>query len=720
MKSGTFTRLSLICLVLLLPVLMLGQEEEANNDSTKKKKGLTLEPGRTISFDQTEGTWISLDVSPDGKTLVFDFLGDLYTMPISGGTATSLTSGMAFDGQPRFSPDGKSVVYTSDKSGGENIWIINLETKEETQLTEGNTDRYQSPEWTPDGEYIIASKAGMRSGPLTLWLYHKDGGKGVKLIDKPDDLKTTGAAFNQDDRYIWFAERRRDWSYNAIFPQYQLATYDRETGKKNTITSRYGSAIRPTLSPDGKWLVYGTRHDSHTGLIKRNLQTGEENWLAYPIQHDDQESRGTRDVLPGMSFTPDSKDLVVSYGGKIWRLPIDGGEAREISFRVKVDLEVGPRLDFDYPIEDSKEIIVKQIRDLAPSPDGKKLAFTALNRLYVMDLPEGTPRRLTTAAYVEAQPTWSPDGKWLAYVSWEGGEGNIYKVSANGGTPPQKLTSKGGYYQTPAWAPEGEKIVFIKDSPFTFKESIGSRASSSNSMISWIGANGGEITDIIAAQRRDYPHFDSKGERIYLNASGGELVSIRWDGSDEKSHVKITGEKAPGLEQPTSAKRIMVSPDGKSVLAEVYWDVYWVHLPYVGGETQKISVSSPDKATFPAKKLSDIGGQFAAWESSGTRIHWGIGNAHVVYDLAEAKDSSKYEPLERRIEVKAPRDIPQGQVVLKNARIITMKGNEILEKGDILIKDNRIEKIGPAGSFRTPGKAKEIDLTGKTIVPGFV
>ena len=349
-------------MILLLTITVQAQEEEQKEKKDSTKADLPLKPGRNYSVDTDEGAWISLDVSPDGQTIVFDLLGDLYTIPFSGGEATALTSGMAFEGQPRFSPDGQHIVYTSDKSGGEGIWIMNLETREEKQLTKGKTDRYQSPEWTPDGKYIVASKAGMRRGTVKLWLYHRDGGSGVKLMDKPESLKMTGGAFDSDPRYIWFAQRTGDWQYNTIFPQFQIARYDRQTGEQETMSSRYGSAIRPTLSPDGQWLVYGTRYHGETGLILRDQDTGEERWLAYPVQHDDQESRGTRDALPGMSFTPDAKELIVSYGGKIWRLPVGGGPAVKIPFRVKTEIEMGPQLDFEYPIEDAAEFVVKQIR----------------------------------------------------------------------------------------------------------------------------------------------------------------------------------------------------------------------------------------------------------------------------------------------------------------------------------------------------------------------
>ncbi len=150
--------------------------QEANGGS--EDEGLPLEPARTISFTTTEGSWISLDVSPDGGTIVFDMLGDLYTVPIAGGRATRITSGIAFDGQPRFSPDGSRIAYTSDLDGGENVWIMSLDGSDATQLTEGKVSRYQSPEWTPDGEYIVVSRTGMRAGVSKLWMFHMEGGQG--------------------------------------------------------------------------------------------------------------------------------------------------------------------------------------------------------------------------------------------------------------------------------------------------------------------------------------------------------------------------------------------------------------------------------------------------------------------------------------------------------------------------------------------------------------
>src|ERR1700742_4762882 len=84
-------------------------------------------PQKKVTINTDEGTWMNLDVSPDGKTIVFDLLGDIYSIPVTGGKATLLAGGKAWEVQPRFSPDGKLISYTSDKEGGDNIWIMNAD-----------------------------------------------------------------------------------------------------------------------------------------------------------------------------------------------------------------------------------------------------------------------------------------------------------------------------------------------------------------------------------------------------------------------------------------------------------------------------------------------------------------------------------------------------------------------------------------------------------------
>ncbi|HEY1007983.1 MAG TPA: amidohydrolase family protein, partial [Sphingobacteriaceae bacterium] len=744
------------------------QADTTKKDSTKAKKpvkDLPLEAARKVRINTSEGSWMSLDVSPDGKSVIFAALGDLYMIPITGGKAEPVTTGMAYDSQPRFSPDGKMIVFISDRDGNDNVWTLNLATKKTKQVSKGKVDYVEAAEWTPDGEYIIAAK-GRRN--LKLFMYHKDGGTGVQLIKTPDNMKTIEPAFGKDSRYIWFSRRNGAWNYNAQLPQYQLATFDRETGEIEGRTARYGSAFTPTLSPDGRFLVYGTRHNEHTGLMIQELETGEEKWLAYPVQRDEQESIAPLGVLPAMSFTPDSREVVATYGGKFYRIPVAGGPAREIPFTIDTEIEIGPRVAFKYPIKDDKNMTITQIRDAVVSPDGKQFAFTALNRLYVAGYPNGTPKRITGMETTEAQPSWSPDGKELAFVTYNEKDGGaIYKVAVSGKGKPVKLTTAPGFYSEPAWSNDGEQIVFIKGSAQAYREGPGPGAFASEESINWIPASGGKVNYIAKADMGANPHFvKGENDRIYLYSGGNGLISIRWDGTDRKSLIKVKGittfgsfadivedemalnrhvsEREP-QQQPSNAEVIIKAPVGDKALAQINNEIYVVTIPFVGGETPTISVADIASSQFPSWKLTEIGGQFPSWSADGTKVYWSIGNAFFSYDLTDsrakadalaqlkeqqketgaAEDKAKtaeltYKPVESRIRIEVPRDIPTGTVLLKGGRIVTMKGDEVIENGDILVENNRIRGVGPSGSLTVPADARVVDVSGKTITPGFV
>jgi Tol biopolymer transport system component len=322
---------------LLLPARAVTQDED---DSEKKEEGLPLAASETLSFTVTEGTWMSLDVSPDGQTIVFELLGDLYTLPISGGQATRIIGGLSFESQPVFSPDGSEIAFLSDRSGVENLWIANAGGSEPRAVTkDGPTrDRPQlmvSPSWTADGDYLLVSRSRPPDRTAAVFLIHRDGGSGVRLGEKPPEPtpgvpgaqppNRLGAVASPDGRYVYFSERRGTFSYNAQFPIWQVVRFDRETGAETTLTSAPGSAMRPLLSPDGRHLVYATRHRTQTALRVRDLGTGEERWLVNGVTRDDQESRASRDTMPGYAFTPDGSALLATVDGGFRRIDFQSG-----------------------------------------------------------------------------------------------------------------------------------------------------------------------------------------------------------------------------------------------------------------------------------------------------------------------------------------------------------------------------------------------------------
>ena len=731
------------------PVPAAAQDAPADttDDKDPLAEKLPLEPARTVSLTADRGSWMSVDVSPDGRSVVFDLLGDLYMMPITGGAATQLTRGMGFDAQPRFSPDGRQIVFTSDRDGGENLWVISTDLSDTVQVTRGKHRSYQSPEWTPDGNYIVATRGG------DLWMGHIEGGGGTTVGEFGGGMRVTGAAFGPDHRWIWLARRQGGWQYNSDMRDYQLVTYDRETGEIATQSSRYGGGFRPTLSPDGRWLVYASRHVDQTGLRIRDLETGDERWLAYPVQRDMQEDVASRDAYPGMAFTPDSRELVATYGGRLWRIPVEGGAPREIPFSIDVDLPIGPLVDFDYPIQDTERFVAKQIRDGVPSPDGRRLAFTALSDLYVMDWPEGTPRQLATGLDgFEQQPTWSPNGEWVAFVSWaDDTAGHIYKVRADGRGNPQRITERAAFYEQPRWSPNGERILAIRNTARSFREALTRGGISEPRDLIWVPQQGGEARLVMPFSGYSTPHFTRDPNRIYANSFSEGLVSFRWDGTDRRSHVNVRGGTSAGGSTPMRASTIKMAPVGDLALAQVVNDIYVVTVPVVGGETPTVSVANVDNATFPSWKLTDIGGQFPTWGADGRTVWYSIGNAEFRWSLDELQafedsleaagdepadtadaplgdpveadedeEDPEYRASEQRIQIQYRRDIPRGTVVFRGARVVTMVGDEVIENADLVVRDNRIEAVGPSGRVAVPEGAEVIDVAGKTILPGFV
>ncbi|MDE0074127.1 MAG: amidohydrolase family protein [Gammaproteobacteria bacterium] len=740
------------CLTLAAPPAVHAQEQPPGAPDSLATESLPLEPTREVRFRTEEGSWMSVDVSPDGNTLVLDLLGDLYTLPIEGGTATPLLTGPAFESQPRFSPDGTEIVFVSDRSGGQNLWVLAADGSDTTQITRGNDNLYTSPEWSPDGDYLVASRTfSPLGGAAKPWLFHRDGGSGIALIDEPEQLKAIGAAFDPGGRYIYLAQGTRDWTYDAAFPKYQLIRYDRETGRQATVTGRYGSGFRPAVSPDGGTLVYGSRHEDATGLRARDLATGDERWLVYPVQRDDMESRATLDLLPGYAFTPDASSLVASYGGRLWRVPLDGSEPAAIPFTADVVVHAGPRLDFDYPVEDTPTFRVRQIRDVVLSPDGSEVAFTALGRLYVMDADGGAPRRI--GADIEGalfHPAWSRDGETIAAVSWlEPGGGHLWTVPADDGDA-RRLSQAPHYVQAPAWSPDGNRVVVLRAA---VRSRLPGAGGGSQTDVVWYGSSAtGAPTVVAEALGRSQPHFRAdQPDRIYMHAGARGLVSLRWDGTDEKEHLKVTGFSANRGGPPANASSIRMSPAGGRALARVGNDLYLLTVPQVGGEAPTISVRNPSGAPVPVTRITDFGGEFPSWSSDGQIVAWALGNAYFRYDPAAAEafadsveaagddpeteepagdpveggaeaaaSAARYQPVEVRVALDAPRDLPTGRLLLSGARLITMRGDEVIERGDILVDGNRIVALGPAGSLDVPEGTEVRDVTGMTITPGFV
>ena len=395
-----------------------------------------------LNFSTKAGSWMSLDVLPDGETFVFDLLGDLYSLPIDGGEASRITSGLGFDSQPVVSPDGSMLAFISDRSGSNNLWVSNIDGSDARRLSNEKQQGLISPTWTPDGQFIVVTR---RAKDNELVTYHVAGGSGVTLAgpDKETKVWGVGADASPDGRYQYMAAPADSNGPVEDFPSAQISRYDRHSGHLDQLTRAEGGGFRPVLSPDGQKLVYGTRDDGQTGLRIRDLVSGDDRWLAYPVQPDAQENwrPPSRDALPGYSFTPDGESVVFNADGGFQVVDVASGERRAIPFRAEVNLDIGPDLTAGYRVEQGP-LTATLIHDPKPSPDNETVAASVLTKIYLADRDGGAPRRLTASDALEYKPTWSPDGRWIAYVTWHAEDGgHIWRARSNGRGRPERLTA---------------------------------------------------------------------------------------------------------------------------------------------------------------------------------------------------------------------------------------------------------------------------------------
>jgi len=711
-------------LILALFIAPLGGWTERSGSHTEN---LPLKPTRTLNFTTDEGTWISVDVSLDGQTLVFDLLGDLYVLPIEGGQAKALTRGMAFDTQPRFSPDGRHIVFVSDRDGSENVWLMKTDGSGAAPLTYGKDTVFISPEWTPDGNAIIVAKTGVvRNSLMELWLYSITGRKGVNLVNGEEDgLTALGPAFGADPRFFYFSQKAASLqTYHPQIGEYQLAVYDRQTGEIHPYSNAQGGGMRPVLSPDGRWLVYASRFHADTGLRLRDLYSGEEKWLLYPVQLDVQGAQhASWDLMPGSTFTPDSQFLITTIDGKLWKVSIPTGKKAQIPFTVRVEQPMGPAVRYELPVDDGP-VRARRISEPSISPNGKRVVLSALGRLWVMDLPDGTPHRLTDSDTGEFQPTWSPDGRFVVYTTWKDMKegGHLYRIRSDGEGRPERLTQDAAYYGCPAYSPDGDRIVFVSMSRqawiedlLSYGSDIGPRAGP-RMQLGWIPAEGGNVRRVTLLHGLGRPHFITNDrDRIYIfqktrrapTAQGG-LVSVRFDGSDLRTHLRATvySEEWP-------VDQVILAPGGDRVLIQADRHVYLVDLPTQLEEPLTLSVSNPDP-TLLVRKISTVGGEFASWNRDGNKAYFSLGASLFQYDIGLGRLK------ETKVQIEMPRYVPEGTFVLKGGRAITMRGDEILPASDLVIEGNRIVAFGSCGTVAIPPGAHIIDVSGKTVLPGFI
>ncbi len=706
-------RISILSILFLVFTITAFSQED--NEKEKVSWDISNPEGnwdfKEIPLSTDEGTWMNLDVSPDGSKITFDLLGDIYIMPIQGGKATILREGLAFEIQPRFSPDGKQISFTSDAGGGDNIWIMDIDGSNAKQVTKESFRLLNNAVWTPDGNYLIARKhfSSRRSlGAGEMWMYHKSGGSGLQLTKKKNDQQDVNEpSLSSDGKHLYYSEDVYPggfFQYNKDPNQqiYAINAYDMETGKTERITGGPGGAARPQISRDGKKLAFVKRVRTKTVLYIHDLETGEE-WPIYDaLNKDQQEAWAIFGVYTNFSWMPNNEDIVFWSGGKINRIHTKTLKVTNIPFQADATIKIAKAIEVDTPVAPDT-FDAKVIRHLVTSPDEKTVVFNALGYLWTMKMPNGTPKRLTSGTDFEFEPAFSPDGKNITYVTWNDENlGSIHAISANGGNS-IKLTKEKGIYRTPAYSKNGKQIVFKKQSGNIAQ----GRTFAKNTGLYVMDVHGNNIQFI--TKEGNFPVFNAEDNRIIYQKGamfGGNLTK-------ELKSVDLNGKEERILIKSERGNRLVPSPDGKWIAFIHLHKVYMAPMPQSG---QAIDLTDTSKFV-PITQLSKDAGINLHWSTDSKKVHWTLGN---IYYTAKASEETKLTETGITINMIVKTDKPEGIIAFKGARLITMEGDQVIENGTIIIKNNKIEAIGNASEITIPSEAKVYDVTGKTIMPGMV
>lgn len=751
---------ALRCLVTAVAlVLAVGvsdsRAQEAAADSSEEwdvtePRGTT----RTIDFTTSQGTWMSVDVSPDGEWVVFDLMEHIYRMPVDGGEAESLTqnSGLAVNFHARYSPDGRHIAFVSDRNGQENLWVMDADGSDPQPVFEDKYVQVRTPVWTPDGDYVIVQRRDVgpdRSfGGGSLWMYHRDGGDGIELVGS-DDGTPSWPSVSGDGAYLYY-HVGVGFGGEPLSGDLQLRRYDFETGEILEVTSgnaegpalarhSSGGAFAPEVSPDGRRLTFGRKvldgtisYEGHefgprTALWIRDLDTGDERKVMDPISV---ATRRGRTILPGYDWTPDGEAILISQGGLIRRLDPESGEVTPVRFEARVHRIISERSAASFRITD-EPFQPNFLRWHNASPDGSRLAFQAVGRVWITERSGGTPRRVTSGSgrdQAEFAPSWSPDGRFLAYTTLDASnQGHVWKVPVDGGEP-RRLTERPAFYTNLDWSADANHVVAIRGGGVTARGRTVSQTAYFE--VVRIPADGGAAEQVATISKPRDAELSEFGRRAVPMASYGPEGRIFFtnpttvgegaeDGDSDESATALVSVAPDGEGRKVHmtfpyADVVVPSPEGGHVAFDEGGNVYVVPFPshWAGAEPPHVEKTDGD---LPVTRLTERGGLFPSWQNE-TTLEYGNAKWHYTYDVdTKEKDSV-------RVEFTVPTHLGEGTLALVGGRVITMNpdGPRVIERGTVVAEDGRIRCVGEEGECDASGADHTIDATGKTLMPGII
>ncbi|MFC6190385.1 amidohydrolase family protein [Dyadobacter subterraneus] len=624
----------------------------------------------SVKVTLTEGTNMATDLSPDKKLIAVDIQGTIWSIPIAGGDAKALTDGMGDDRQPRWSPDGNRIAFQSFRDGYYHIWAVNKDGSGLTQLTFGVFDE-REPEWSPDGKFLVFSSD--RGGNYDIWKMDLSTSTLTQLTNDP--ANDYFPAYAADGGKIAFVSERTSG------PGIYLLNTD---GSQKLVVKNTAKLAAPSFNPAGTHIFFNTFTGAYSNLEDVEISTGHATALTLPCE----------DVFPFRASWISPQEYLYSADGKIKRAKVGEKTASTIAFKAVATVTKASYTRKTYDFNSGKPKTVKGIKGLNVSPDGKSFVFSALGDLWILHKGTTIPKQLTKDAFLDADPTFSPDGNTIAFLTDRSGVMNLWLHDVKTGK--QTQLAKTEYdINYPVFSPDGTKIAFYQ---------ADSKNSWGRGTLQTIEVKSGKIEKIheslfVPSQ----PSWSADGKTIAL--SGLEVYSTRYREGINKILLVSLDKKPDRFVSPVSERSLGTrakngpawSPDGKTI-AYVQDGLLWI-----------IAVDPSGTIVGPPRGLTHELSEVPSWTADSKTLVYMATDTIKQIRIADGKVESI--PMNFKWDYKQPKET----IVIHAGKIFDGRNKEYVKNVDIIIEGNRIKDILPHKAGRA---GKLVDASDKTIIPG--
>ena len=694
-------------------------------------------PVRPLSFDATEGTWMSVDVSPDGRQVVFDLLGTIYEMPVVGGEAVALTTGRSWNLSPRYSPDGGRIAFSSDRSGSHQIWVLERESGEVWAVTDWPGANVHRPSWSSDGERIYAGVSG-DGIPSQLVAFSVDGdGDGESLI--VGNGPVNGARPVPGGRRFLF-EHHNQATYPFGFNPYVIPTggariesFDETTGATEIVIERPGGAFQPALSPDGDFLAYVHRGLEGTVLVVLNMNTREERVLLDGLDRDRQDTRQAYGPYPSLDWYPDGSGVVLGFEGGLASVDLATGTIWRIPFSAPVHRDMSETIRFATELPEERARTRTHRWGVRTS---RGVISEALGDLWLHD--GSGARNLTRSEAHETSPAVDPVSGAIYFASWtDEALGSVRRMAVAGGGAADgqagPVTDIASQYGAVAVSPDGTEVAFVRGTGGLHQGRWLSNQTRFELVLQ--GPDGERRLTGVEGQPLEYANIAGKIPPTVVFGPEGRAIHFTEfeDGVLVLKRIAKDGSGERVLYVFPHAVAAVVSPDLEWIALREYHRSFITR--FEPGDAP-ITVS-PYEGQGRSYRVDPEDGGYMVWSGDGETLGWtrgtgfyektvdeivdGAGRGRVEAGAAEWAAARVPGSTARRTELSIEYDVdrPDGMVALTGARVVTMDpARTVLENATVLIDGARIAAIGP--DVEIPPAARLYDVRGTTIIPGLV